>query len=57
MKTLIIFSMILGSYAGSYLPVLWGGSVFSMTSVFFSGIGGFLGIWAGYRLAQRIGVE
>lgn len=57
MKTLIIFGMIFGSYAGSYLPALWGGSVFSMTSIAFSGLGGIVGIWAGYRLAQQIGVE
>ncbi|MFA7319121.1 MAG: hypothetical protein WC022_00780 [Parcubacteria group bacterium] len=57
MKALIFFGMIVGSYAGSFVPLLWGESVFSMVSILFGGIGGFFGIWLGYRAAGMIGVE
>jgi hypothetical protein len=43
-----------GSIFGGYIPVLWGDSAFSITSVFTSTLGGFLSIWAGYHLARRI---
>jgi len=56
MKTLAIFGAIAGSYAGSCLPLLWGGSVLSISSIFFSAIGGFAGIWVGYKIAVRIGL-
>ena len=41
-----------GSLAGGYLPVLWGGDLFSFTSVLTSALGGFLGIWAGFKLGE-----
>ena len=56
MKTLIMTGMIFGSYAGSYLPMFWGGSVLSVSSILFGAVGGFVGIWAGYRLANRLGL-
>lgn len=54
MKTLVMSGMIIGSTLGSYLPVLWGADVLSMSSVLFGAIGGFAGIWAGYKIAVRI---
>jgi hypothetical protein len=57
MKKFIFIFMILGSYAGSYLPALWGGSLFSMSSILLSAVGGFLGIWLGYKIATRVGVD
>lgn len=56
MKGLIIIFMIIGSSIGGYLPVLWGGSFLSFSSVILSGIGGVAGIWAGYKIAKRIGM-
>jgi hypothetical protein len=56
MKALIIFFMVIGSYAGSCIPLIWGDSLFSISSLFFSAIGGFLGIWAGYSASQRMGL-
>ena len=50
MKKLIMLGMIIGSIAGGYIPLLWGDSAFSMASILFSAIGGFLGIWAGYKI-------
>lgn len=57
MKILIMTFMVIGSSVGGYVPVLWGGSVFSMSSVFFGAVGGLAGIWIGYRLAQRLGIS
>jgi hypothetical protein len=51
-KKWIMLGMIVGSFAGSYVPVLWGDSAFSLTSFFFGGLGGLIGIWAGYKIAD-----
>jgi hypothetical protein len=57
MKKIIILFMVIGSYAGSYTPVLWGGSLLSMSSILFGGVGGFVGIWAGYKIANSMGLD
>ena len=49
-KPVIMLLMTLGSYAGSYVPMLWGVSSFSMTSILFSGLGGFFGVYIGYKI-------
>jgi hypothetical protein len=54
MKSTIMISMVIGSIIGSYIPVLWG-SFFSLSSIFLGAVGGFLGIWIGYKLAIRMG--
>jgi hypothetical protein len=41
-----------GSVVGSYVPVLWGASSFSMVSFLFGAIGAIAGIWAGIRIAE-----
>jgi membrane protein DedA with SNARE-associated domain len=57
MKALVIFFAIVGSYAGSAIPLVWSGAVFSISSVLLGAIGGFLGIWIGYILGKRIGIS
>jgi hypothetical protein len=54
MKKMVMVGMIIGSTAGSYLPLVWGGSAFSMTSILLGVAGGFLGIWAGYKIAVNM---
>jgi len=54
MKGLIFILMVAGSYAGSYISSLWGAGIFSMSSVLLSALGGFIGIWAGYKIATRL---
>jgi hypothetical protein len=54
-KLLISIGMFGGSTIGSYIPLLWGGSLFSVTSILFSVMGGFLGIWLGYRTSKYLG--
>jgi hypothetical protein len=54
-KLLIGIGAFLGSTLGSYFPVLWGGSLFSLASVFFGTMGGIIGIILGYRLSKYLG--
>lgn len=44
--------MFVGSTIGGFVPLLWGGSTFSISSVLFSAVGGIVGIWLGYRLSN-----
>jgi hypothetical protein len=52
MKKLVYLGLFVGSTIGSYVPALWGAGVFSMSSLLFGALGGFLGIWAGYKISQ-----
>jgi hypothetical protein len=51
-----MINTIIGSIAGSYIPLFWGGSVFSMVSLILGAVGGFLGIWVGYKMADKMGL-
>lgn len=55
-KTFIMTGLIVGSIAGGYVPLLWGGSVFSLSSIFLSAIGAFAGIWLGFKISQRLDI-
>lgn len=52
-KGFIMGGMIVGSLIGGYVPMLWGGSAFSMSGVLWNAIGGFLGIYLAYKIANR----
>lgn len=54
-KLLIGIGMFVGSTVGSYVPLLWGGNVFSFISILFSVIGGILGILLGYQVSKYLG--
>jgi len=54
-KLLIGIGVFIGSTIGSYVPVLWGGSVLSFISILFSVIGGIVGIWLGYQVSKYLG--
>lgn len=51
-KKLIWDGMFIGSALGGYVPLLWGGSGFSFSSVILTAMGGFLGILVGFKLGQ-----
>lgn len=53
MKSMIWAGMFVGSAIGSLLPLLWGGSELSMSSVLFGALGGVVGIWGGYTLTNQ----
>lgn len=50
---MILIGMTIGSAVGSYAPVLFGAGVFSVTSIIAGGIGGLLGIYAGYKISEN----
>jgi uncharacterized membrane protein YoaK (UPF0700 family) len=51
-KKLIWLGLVVGSAVGGYLPLIWGGSAFSFSSIILSAIGGIVGIFAGYKLSN-----
>jgi phage tail tape-measure protein len=51
-KLFVTLGMTVGSIAGGYLPILFGASLFSITSLITGTIGGLLGIYIGYRLGE-----
>lgn len=51
-KTAVMIGMTVGSIIGGYIPVLFGASMLSMISIFTTAIGGFLGIWIGWKLSN-----
>ncbi len=51
-KSLIWFGLFIGSTAGSFLPMLWGGSLFSFSSIILSGLGGIAGIYVFYKISR-----
>ncbi len=51
-KSIIYLFTIIGSTIGSYIPVLWGGSELSFSSVLLGAAGGIGGIWLGYRITR-----
>lgn len=54
-KFLILTGATIGGIAGAYIPFLWGDTNFlSGWSILFGTIGGLVGIWLGYKLAQRL---
>jgi hypothetical protein len=51
-KQVIMIGMVIGSVLGGYLPALWGGSVFSVTSILCGGLGGIIGIWVAWKISR-----
>jgi len=51
-KSLIMIGLVVGSIVGGYVPALWGAGGLSIASVLTGGIGGLLGIWAGYKMSR-----
>ena len=51
-KKLVMFGTIVGGYAGSYVPALWGAGGFSMWGIFLGAVGSLIGIWLGFRLGE-----
>ena len=44
--------MIIGSAIGGYLPIVWGGNLFSFSAIFLTALGGMLGIWLGFKISR-----
>ena len=43
--------MTIGLFVGSSIPLLWGASEFSFSSIILSALGGLVGIWIGFKLS------
>jgi hypothetical protein len=52
MKQMIWLGGLVGSTAGSYLPALWGGSLFSFTSILLGAVGGAAGIILAWKMTN-----
>ncbi|MEA2714985.1 MAG: hypothetical protein QOG91_13 [Candidatus Parcubacteria bacterium] len=53
-KLFIWLGVAIGGAVGGYVPVLFGASALSFSSVIGSTVGGLAGIWLGFRLSQLI---
>ncbi len=51
-KQTIWIGMFVGSAIGGYIPMLWGGSLFSFSSIILTAAGGIAGIWLGFKIAN-----
>ncbi|MBV8065195.1 MAG: hypothetical protein JOY73_06710 [Actinobacteria bacterium] len=51
-RGVIGMGVMMGTLIGSFVPSLWGASQFGMQSLLFSGVGGVIGLWAGFRIAE-----
>jgi len=51
-KKLIWLGAIVGSTIGGMVPSLWHASMFSMSGIFLSIVGGVLGIWLAWKVTQ-----
>ncbi len=57
MKKMIWGGMGIGSVIGGAIPLLWTLNTFSFSSVIFTAIGGFVGIYCGFKLGKMMGAE
>ena len=51
MRSRIWLGILIGSTVGGFIPGLWGAGLVSYSSVLLSGIGAFVGLWVGYKMA------
>ncbi|MBP6881425.1 MAG: hypothetical protein KBC35_02260 [Candidatus Pacebacteria bacterium] len=42
----------IGGWLGGYIPVLWGGTSFSMSGIIFNAVGAIIGIWIGFKMTR-----
>jgi len=53
-KKIVWLFVMIGSSLGSYIPLLWGSSFLSYSSVLLSGVGGLLGVWVGLKIDEYV---
>jgi hypothetical protein len=54
LKSLIWIGAVLGSAVGNLVPLLWGADAMSLQGIAGASVGGFLGIWIGYRVSKSL---
>ena len=50
MRSITGLCVTMGTLAGGYVPTIWGGSDFSVASLFTAALGGCAGLWLALRL-------
>jgi len=50
-RAFIWIGVFIGSTIGSLIPGLWGGGVFSYSSVLLGGAGALVGFWIGFKMS------
>jgi len=50
MRSPIWLGVLIGSTIGGFIPGLWGADMLSYSGILLSGLGGFVGLWVGYRM-------
>jgi hypothetical protein len=51
MRSSIWIGILIGSTIRGMIPWLWGDSMLSYSSVILSGVGAFVGLWVGFKIA------
>jgi uncharacterized membrane protein YeaQ/YmgE (transglycosylase-associated protein family) len=51
-KQAVYVGTVAGSMAGSYIPLLWGASELSFSSLIFGAIGAIVGIYIGFKMGE-----
>ena len=53
MRSVIGLCATFGTFAGGYVPALWGDNGLSLTAVVCAAVGGLAGVWLGVRLSAN----
>jgi hypothetical protein len=51
-KSFIWLGLFIGSTLGGFIPMLWGGDLFSFSSIILSGLGGIVGIYIFFKISH-----
>ncbi len=51
-RKIIWLGLFVGSTIGGFIPSLWGAGALSFSGLIFSALGGFVGIWLGFRISE-----
>ncbi len=51
-KTLVWIGAGIGSTVGGMIPMIWGGDMFSFSSIIFSGLGAIAGIYVFFKMSH-----
>ena len=54
LKTWVTIGLVVGSTIGGFVPGFWGDSSLSVTSGFFSILGGLAGAWVGVMISRSL---
>ncbi len=57
MKKMIWWGMAAGSTIGGAIPFLWTLNTFSMSSIVLTAVGGFIGIYCGFKIGKYLGLD